>query len=620
MQNSATSPFTITGGLTVNSGGTTLTISAGAANLYIENEPIIGTGNLILANNSATATFVLSSAINNSGAIINSGPSFKATSIGGAIGSNVTGIFENTPEALTLSAVNPFSGPIVVNAGTLSLTGSVGPGSTLTISNAVFNYLPTNTNSSQNLSGLAVGAGVSVINASRPLALGPITRSAGGTLEFNYAVGGQITTTTANTNNILGPWAYISELNGLFYATETAGGIGGYSNYTGPGDSTISTPASILATNGTSNYSLTGTASGNAGPNASIDTLRYTGSGLTLTPNVNGGLSLNGLMNAGTGPLTIGSTGGALKIGTGAAPYANELVVTTGTQALAISSTIAGTGTLTLVSEGPITLSGLVNNTGAIVNSGTGASTTISGAIGTNVASVTENSAQSALVLSGANTYTGPTTVTKGTLIVTGSIASSSAVSLSAGTTLSGSGMVSNITGAGLVAPAVALGGARILTASQVDPSGGLNFDFAFTQPGTPNFSNASASGNDMLHLTGSTPFTFTLTAANTITMNFSGAALAAGQTYLGGFFTDASISNSALSNATFVYTGLNGAVVQYDGLVTVPSANFATGTVTSGEVMEFAVVATPAPEPDCALLLAVGATLLAWRRRRPTA
>jgi len=162
----------------------------------------------------------------------------------------------------------------------------------------------------------------------------------------------------------------------------------------------------------------------------------------------------------------------------------------------------------------------------------------------------------------------------------------------------------------------VAPGDPRILTATQVDPSGGLSFDFAFTQAGSPTYSNASASGNDMLHLTGSTPFVFALTTANTVTLDFSGAAFVTGQTYLGGFFTDSSISNSLLSNANFVYTGLNGAVVQYEGLVTVPGATFATGTVTNGEVMEFEVLIAPEPE-SAALLVLGGGALLGWRRRR---
>jgi len=53
---------------------------------------------------------------------------------------------------------------------------------------------------------------------------------------------------------------------------------------------------------------------------------------------------------------------------------------------------------------------------------------------------------------------------------------------------------------------------------------------------------------------------------------------------------------------------------VQYEGLVTVPTAAFSTGAVTNGEVMEFLVV----PEPGSAALLVLGAgAVLGSRRHR---
>jgi hypothetical protein len=55
---------------------------------------------------------------------------------------------------------------------------------------------------------------------------------------------------------------------------------------------------------------------------------------------------------------------------------------------------------------------------------------------------------------------------------------------------------------------------------------------------------------------------------------------------------------------------------VQYEGLFTEPSADFSTGTVTNGEVMEFQVT----PEPGSAALLALGAGGILGRRRRASA
>ena len=63
---------------------------------------------------------------------------------------------------------------------------------------------------------------------------------------------------------------------------------------------------------------------------------------------------------------------------------------------------------------------------------------------------------------------------------------------------------------------------------------------------------------------------------------------------------------------------GLDGLGVQYEGMVTVASAPFVTGTVTNGEVMEFKVTTGAVPEPSTWAMLAAGAaSLLAFRRRR---
>ena len=268
---------------------------------------------------------------------------------------------------------------------------------------------------------------------------------------------------------------------------------------------------------------------------------------------------------------------------------------------------------------GSLALSGGISSlspsgTDTLTLGGTSTGNTVSGVIADGTASsfiaVTKTDGGT-WALTGPNTYTGATTVSGGTLDVNGSIASSSGVSVAPGATLGGHGSVGKISGAGLVAP----GDPQILTATQVDPSSGVDFAFSLTQSGSPIYSNAGASGNDVLHLTDpSTPLLSALTSANTITVDFSGATLSLGQTYLGGFFTDAVVPDATVNQATFDYTGLNGASVQYEGLVTEPSAAYATGTVTNGEVMEFQVT----PEPGSAALLALGTgAVLGWRRRR---
>jgi autotransporter-associated beta strand protein len=215
------------------------------------------------------------------------------------------------------------------------------------------------------------------------------------------------------------------------------------------------------------------------------------------------------------------------------------------------------------------TFSGVAQDTGN--NGGTGGSLT---KIGTGM-----------LTLSGTNSYTGATAVNGGELLVDGSIASSSGVTVNAGATLGGHGNVSSISGAGAISPGDSPG---ILTGTHVDPSGGTSFVFELTQVGSPTYGNAAASGNDVLRLTDTTPFTMSLTAGNQITVDFSGASLVAGQLYRGGFFTDTATATSVVSDATFLYAGLNGFTVHFDGFVTEPMADFAGGTVVNGTVLQF--------------------------------
>ena len=238
------------------------------------------------------------------------------------------------------------------------------------------------------------------------------------------------------------------------------------------------------------------------------------------------------------------------------------------------------------------------------------------------------------LELSGSSSYTGGTWVHAGTLEVNGVIAASSGVALDAGAVLGGTGRVSAISGAGLVGPGNSPG---ILTALSVAPAGGLDFGFEFTQEGAPLWATGTASGNDVLRLTDPTPFTTTLGASNAIDVYLGMTSLSLGDTFQGGFFTDAS-SNflSSIQNAAFTYYVLGngaGTAKTYNGqgyylldtsfwpsfetvtvsTVSVASANFADGTVTSGQVMQLVVV----PEPAAIGLALLGMALAAAVRRR---
>jgi hypothetical protein len=239
------------------------------------------------------------------------------------------------------------------------------------------------------------------------------------------------------------------------------------------------------------------------------------------------------------------------------------------------------------------------------------------------------------LELSGSSSYTGGTWAHSGTLLVDGNIAASSGVALDAGAVLGGTGRVSAISGAGLVGPGNSPG---ILTALSVAPAGGLDFGFEFTQEGAPLWATGTASGNDVLRLTDpTTPFTTTLGTSNAIDVYLGVTSLSLGDTFQGGFFTDASASFlSNIQNAAFTYYVLGngaGTAKTYNGQgyylldtsfwpsfesvsvssVNVASANFADDTVTNGQVMQLTIV----PEPGAIGLAILGAAIAAAALRR---
>ena len=217
-------------------------------------------------------------------------------------------------------------------------------------------------------------------------------------------------------------------------------------------------------------------------------------------------------------------------------------------------------------------------------------------------------------------------------------------VNVGSGTLLTGSGSVGAITGAGTVGPGNSPG---ILTATSVNPTAGTDFKFEFTAL-SPTYTSATASGNDLLHLTASSsPFAGgTFTSGNIISIYLNNAtitnSLLAGTntTFSGGFFVDGTYGlAAALSPASFAYYTTSaslgtGSAVDYNGTsyyslngdiaakttlsdTIVTSAGFTTGTVATGTLLTFTAV----PEPSTGALLAFGlgglVALRALRRNR---
>ena len=138
-----------------------------------------------------------------------------------------------------------------------------------------------------------------------------------------------------------------------------------------------------------------------------------------------GSTTISGGVGSNVTALTQASTGSALSVSGNLAVNINGTMLantSAGNVKLTVSGGVRGAGDLMLnnnsaVADG-ITLSGLaITNTGRIVNSGSGSSSTlISAVIGTNVTSVTQNSGTSQLTLGGVNTFAGGLFVKAGTV------------------------------------------------------------------------------------------------------------------------------------------------------------------------------------------------------------
>jgi len=224
------------------------------------------------------------------------------------------------------------------------------------------------------------------------------------------------------------------------------------------------------------------------------------------------------------------------------------------------------------------------------------------------------------LTLSASSRFTGSTTVSAGSLVVNGSL-QSPIVTVAAGASLGGSGtLAGTLAGAGLVGPGNSPG---ILTAAAVNPSAGLGFAFEFTAA-DPVYTSPTGSLNDVLWLTGGTPFASNLTSVNEVDIYFSQAAVELG-TLTGGFFTTNAVDFFAnISGATFNYfVQSNSGSYSYGGSSYQTLAQYGAGksvtistvAANGGQVMQMVVV----PEPSAVLVAGIGIAVAGWRllRRR---
>ena len=240
----------------------------------------------------------------------------------------------------------------------------------------------------QNLSitsNLSLGGGQEWnVTTSQTLALttGTFNRAVGTALSLPGA--GSVTSSMAglaNSNSILGPWARTGTGATTRYATLTSGSIVGFAGATAA--AAFGWPS---GNNNTFNYDVAAV-QGNLGVGRQANTARYTGTAGTQNWGNNNTttITLNGLMNMGTGVLTFGEAGGTnqgqLAVGTN---NSNELVLSPITSGITITIPIINTGA----------------NAGAVTVAGPGT---------VNITSA-----------GGISTYTGRTTVAAGTLLMSG--------------------------------------------------------------------------------------------------------------------------------------------------------------------------------------------------------
>jgi autotransporter-associated beta strand protein len=377
---------TYSGGTSVSGG--TLQLGDGITNNGYVQGDILDNGTLIFANPAAQSC---SGVISGNGSLIKLGAG-----------------------ALTLSASNTYSGRTTVSGGTLMLDFSAAGAPAANILNKFSNVTlgggtlllngNASTTNSQTLTGTVVNPGASAIQlianpTSNPLslALGGITRAAGGVVDFTLPSGTQsaangITTTTANSSGILGGWATVS---GSDWASNNgSGNVVPLASYTpdtwATGNNTDVTISSAPPSGSTTNSLRFNTPSSN--------TLTLSGTNVIAS----GGILVTS--NVGNNAQTI--TGGSLAGASG-----QDLILLQNNPA----------GALTIAS--------------AIVDSTTATGLTKAG--------------PGTLTLSGPNTYSGPTTVLGGVLSLTGMIHGSAVVvgGTSGGTLQTTTGYLSGTSG-----------------------------------------------------------------------------------------------------------------------------------------------------------------------------
>lgn len=439
--NTITAPIVLADALNItNSSTNALNISGG----------ITGPANLVVSANNAGGVTFSATAVNNGGTITNSGTGTGVATFTGTIGSNVTGVVQDSATSqLTLSSSNSFGGGLVVRSGTV-LSGNNGAFSTGTVTlghtsgNADTTLLLNSVTASNAIIVQSGNTGSASIVANGNVAArvnGNITLDKTLTLTVNggaqtgrntgsYLATAGIISGTGNLNlNVIGNLSTTNNGGSPQMDSLTVGGTvattGAIINSgTGNGRAIISGPitsASSLSQNSaTSMLSLGGTNTYSGATNVNAGVLRAT-SIMGLSSNsavtVASGASLQFSPSAGSlyNPalsLTLAGDGNSYSSGAlealNVANYAGAIVLAADTT---VAADVINGGGITM------TLSGGITGSGRTLTAGGGGFVVISGAIATGSGGL-KKQGQGLLTLSGTNTYTGLTTISGGGILL----------------------------------------------------------------------------------------------------------------------------------------------------------------------------------------------------------
>lgn len=417
---------TISTAITLGANSTIQTAGSGVLTL---SGGVLGTGNVILNDNSTNANGITISgyALNNAGTITNSGTSTGGVIISGGVGSNVTSINQNsTTSALTISTT-----ALTVNSGGTTLTNTLGT-KVLTVSGGVTGTgnLILNNNSATN-SGITLST--TTINNT-----GTITNS--GTSTGNVLISANIgAAVTGLTQSSATSTLILSGANTYTGATLISAGTLQIGN---AGTTGSLSPSSSITNNGTLTFNRTNTLTQGIDFASSISTtgtgnLTQAGSGTVI---LNGTNSYGGVTTVSAGTLQFAKETALYNNVTGSWTATNIIVASGATAAFNVGGTgeFTASDIQTLSGLGTTTTNGFANGSKlALDTTNAGGSFTYGNVIanpnsGSNGLALTKLGTGS-LILSNANSYTGATLISAGTLQLgngstTGALSTSSAI------------------------------------------------------------------------------------------------------------------------------------------------------------------------------------------------